>query len=1205
MKMMFFKNISALGLLMAAVLAAPAPAAQAATRPAEPAAPQDTPEVFIASGVGDYAMAAPKLFFHQHTCDPRPPASIQINPDVETIGREAVQGSPIRMLMNRSASGYCGVLLHTANSNIVADASYLYWITDQGLVRLSVNANLGDAPEVINPALVSYYQAELAMDSDFVYVLTKSSNTSSLSKTQKTTNGYTLLRNIGAAAYNLQVSHAYAFIGNYHGDYAYWIDGGVLRRFNLNTSALDNLASGVRDYYAEGAHSLCVNLACTVSDLVYLSTGQFLFYTSNRTLGTVTQVYNAGSSNDYVYSIVTDTNYVYFLQEHCSPSGLFCNNTDYVVRHARSNTGSAAFLAVSQTSVNRTYQHLTLADKYLFWQANSSILRLPGDAASLPNTNMRITGMSITQGIQKGSGSGVEDNVFLVQGRRTFLRLFVKSDGPDVPGVTAMLHLVNSDGGRIDSVLPVNSVGTNLTVRASPNRANLDDSFLFELPWSWIPDNINTPLYLRAELNPYHAPIESNYADDLLNSGQHAFAQSAALKVQFVSWGYSLNGSTYYPRLVKDIVQTYSWIIRAYPLASALVFDGAAGSQPGLHPNLWMQFDDSLGAKVNQTDKSCTDNLCASAYTDSQMGVMRSDNGLPDSRFFYGFISDAAGFFPRGQACCATNVSTGPAGMPGASFGWDTDGSYADWYAAHEIGHTLGRAHPSPSAASCGNSASDDAYPYTGGQIGPDNNTEGFDTGDSAFGVPRAIYPGKTWFDVMSYCNNQWISDYTYQGMWSYMDTHPSLAASAKPERHLLNGDFLHAYGRIYANSATIDTLWRAQVVNATTPVSSGGYAIRLLDAASAALAEYEFTPQSGESADYSSYGVIIPFADGARMAQIVRLADGAVLASWAISANAPVVSNVALQNPPNPVSGVVTLAWEASDADGDPLTYSVRYTRDGGATWVTAVSGLSATSVSVDTSTLGGGSGQFRVIASDGANTGYADGDPFDMENKAPIPMILNPDTGLHIHYGQLINFSGAAMDWQDGGVAGANLTWASSRDGSLGNGPQISSQSLSIGTHVITLKAVNTAGLNADTTITVIVDDDLSLNGPTLTAGPLQFDWNVAANETAPASDVLHISNAGSGALNWTASSDVAWLTFSAASGAAPANVTLTADPGAIPNNTSASGMVTLTSPATSSGPAQTIKIHVSLTKGVDPANPPGFTQVMRMQWLPMMWK
>lgn len=326
---------------------------------------------------------------------------------------------------------------------------------------------------------------------------------------------------------------------------------------------------------------------------------------------------------------------------------------------------------------------------------------------------------------------------------------------------------------------------------------------------------------------------------------------------------------------------------------------------------------------------------------------------------------------------------------------------------------------------------------------------------------------------------------------------------------------------------------------------------------------------------------------------RIVRLSDNATLAERAISVNAPVVSNVALQSASDPVTGTVTLSWAASDADSDPLTFEVHYSNDGGATWAPVVSGLADTSAAIDTSPLGGGTGRFRVIASDGANTGQADSPPFTMADKPPIPLILTPADGLRIQYGQLVNFSGAALDWQDGGVTGDDLVWSSDLDGVLGMGEQISTQSLRVGTHTITLRATNSRGSSASASITVVVHDDLSLPGPTLTASPLSFAWDFPADATASSSQVLHIGNAGDGTLNWTASTDAAWLILSTTSGAAPTDLTLTANPSGVLNGSVLAGTLTLTVPAAGDVLTQTLRIPVGLRKGFDPTNPPGYRQ------------
>lgn len=143
--------------------------------------------------------------------------------------------------------------------------------------------------------------------------------------------------------------------------------------------------------------------------------------------------------------------------------------------------------------------------------------------------------------------------------------------------------------------------------------------------------------------------------------------------------------------------------------------------------------DDELGSRVNRTHADCLAmdadyrNLCASAYTNTMMNAMRIEDGVSSDIFMYGMISDAAGFFPRGQACCGEKVSSGPVGVPDAA-SWDTDTSYGDWYAAHEIGHTLGRGHPAENAddpatqnvvEGCGHSPDDNNYPYADAKISP------------------------------------------------------------------------------------------------------------------------------------------------------------------------------------------------------------------------------------------------------------------------------------------------------------------------------------------------------------------------------------------------------------------------------------------------------------------------------------------------------
>jgi hypothetical protein len=141
-------------------------------------------------------------------------------------------------------------------------------------------------------------------------------------------------------------------------------------------------------------------------------------------------------------------------------------------------------------------------------------------------------------------------------------------------------------------------------------------------------------------------------------------------------------------------------------------------------------------------------------------------SGQDSLTHYYGLVSDG-GFFMRGCAAgipstpAPETVASGPTGP--ATWGWDFDGTYGDWYGGHELGHTYGRLHP----GFCGETQDDlNNYPYDNGQLGSsDDSFAGFDVGDSARGLPMVALQGTQWHDVMTYCNFQWLSAYTYQGI--------------------------------------------------------------------------------------------------------------------------------------------------------------------------------------------------------------------------------------------------------------------------------------------------------------------------------------------------------------------------------------------------------------------------------------------------------
>ncbi len=1137
----------------------------------------EPPQNLVSDGVVSYAVAEPKIFYHTlPICAAA--ADGAAGPDregFETIGRVATYGSPVRSLRRetRACAGTGEIL-----SNLVADELYVYWVGAAGLMRLSVNANPGDSPGLLNTAVRG--SAELAQDGANLYANVLGS-ASSIYRVRKAGGASALLRTVAGGARSLSAD----------GEFLYWLRGTDLQRYNLATGALETIATGVTGYRPEGERP-CAAGGC-VTKFVFIAQGPRVVRFNNVDGSTSAAIYTSEFGDAEIYDLVSDGDAIFLLEERPTPV-----RSDTVVRSARFGGDSVPLYKAGSGGVHAA-THLDLVGKTIYWQYSKKLISA-SKASDFPlATNLRVTGWSLTQGVQTKNNT-----LQPIEGRRTFVRVFVQSEGNwDEPGVTAHLYRLGWSSEVIAGPLEPINPNKTITVKTAPDRLNLNDSFLFELPLDWV----TGALILRADLNPYHSPVENSYSDNS-TSGLWIVRPSPRLETVFVAFGYAWNGVEYWPRADKDLDQALSWVRRVYPVASTP--GGRSDPGQGLRADTMWIFDSALGGHVNRTSQYCYDNYtakgqadlleyCASYYTNGQLGALRVQYGIPESVFMYGMISDGLKF-PRGQAD-GPGISSGPTGP---TSGWDTDGSYGDWYAGHEVGHTVGRGH----VLCRGDEAGPDLkFPYAGGRIGPgDGTVEGFDGGDAALGIPRAVYADSIWRDLMTYCDYQWISDLNYECIYSYLTTgHNSgncatdilgartVAASSNAREMTAPraGDWLQVYGLIFsdADKGNISYVRRLSGVAHIPALTPGSYRLQLLGSGGAVLAEHAFTPYPADGVPGQlNFNQVVPFMVGTSRVRLVN-SSGRTLSTAALSPHPPVVSNVALQGAANPVSGVVTLAWTASDADGDPLHFDVLYSRDSGATFLPFHLNFESTSVPVDTSLLGGsGQAVLRVVANDGSQSAQADSAPFVMATKPPQVQILSPADGTHVHYGQLVNLTSEARDLQDGAVADAALVWSDER-GTLGSGPFLALTDLPVGTVRITLMATNTAGLSASASVTVTVDDDLSLPGPTLSVGPQQIGWQVAVGTTQLQTAALSISNTGDGVLTYTVGGNASWLSVTPASGTAPAVVALTADPTGLAGGTVRTTTLTITASGGAGQPDQIVTVPVRLVVG-SAGNDPG---------------
>jgi hypothetical protein len=193
-----------------------------------------------------------------------------------------------------------------------------------------------------------------------------------------------------------------------------------------------------------------------------------------------------------------------------------------------------------------------------------------------------------------------------------------------------------------------------------------------------------------------------------------------------------------------------SYLKRAYPVAEVI------WSQIVIDADFAAPFDKDTPTLANAQ-------LAAIRNADINSGVDRRTH-------YYGLVDDAnARNFMRGLASGipATpqpdTVASGPCG-PARGFAGDEDLSYADWYGAHELGHTFGRYHPGFPPEDQDNS--DTSFPYEKGQIADSGNLfMGYDLGDPELGIEQQLLDGFAHHDIMTYADRQWVSKYTFEAI--------------------------------------------------------------------------------------------------------------------------------------------------------------------------------------------------------------------------------------------------------------------------------------------------------------------------------------------------------------------------------------------------------------------------------------------------------
>ena len=162
---------------------------------------------------------------------------------------------------------------------------------------------------------------------------------------------------------------------------------------------------------------------------------------------------------------------------------------------------------------------------------------------------------------------------------------------------------------------------------------------------------------------------------------------------------------------------------------------------------------------------------------------------------------------------------------------------------AHELGHSMGLRH-----APCGGASSPDVnFPYRDGSIG----VFGYET---RAGNARIVDPSEYW-DLMTYCDPSWISDYHFVRALNYRRARESLTLTDAP------GEMLLLWGNAGDGELLLEP---AFVIDAPPrlPDESGPYRLEGFDGRGRSRFSFSFTPVEVEFGG-GQFAFAIPYESG------------------------------------------------------------------------------------------------------------------------------------------------------------------------------------------------------------------------------------------------------------------------------------------------------------------------------------------------------
>ncbi len=319
-----------------------------------------------------------------------------------------------------------------------------------------------------------------------------------------------------------------------------------------------------------------------------------------------------------------------------------------------------------------------------------------------------------------GTLAPAERNADVVVGKDGLLRAFVSPEA-DWEDRVLSARLVLANGSQVDQFF------YKMVVTGASQEASLATTFNFDLPGALMREETRYSL----ELVECELPVGKSYTARLPPGGTaELLARDVGpLRIEFIP----IVANGFMPHTSEDHLDALVRYMRAmYPISDLEYSVG-----PQMTAEVPIGIDDGWEQVLQQ------------------LSQRHQSDDASTQLYYYGLLEPAATLDDYCPDGCTVGIGYVADAVPQDRHYRVAMGvSYGDLYSAetmaHEVGHNHGREH-----APCGGPSDPDPdYPYAGARLG----WWGFEPSD-------LLWPPSSTPDIMSYCENPWISDYTYQGL--------------------------------------------------------------------------------------------------------------------------------------------------------------------------------------------------------------------------------------------------------------------------------------------------------------------------------------------------------------------------------------------------------------------------------------------------------